>query len=75
MRAVCFTMAAQPHFRVPHSSPQLANANVMRSSAGVGLSWASPFGALTVNYALPMTKAAYDLVKPFGFSAGPFCNG
>ena len=53
-------------------SLQLANANIMRSSAGVGLSWASPFGALTVNYALPVTKAAYDVVQPLGFSAGPF---
>ena len=53
-------------------SLQLANANIMRSSAGVGLSWASPFGALTVNYALPVSKAAYDVAQPLGFSAGPF---
>jgi len=44
-------------FPVPHSRCSSPNANVMRSSAGVGLSWASPFGALTVNYALPITKA------------------
>ena len=29
-------------------SLQLANNNIVRSSVGVGLSWASPFGALTV---------------------------
>lgn len=53
-------------------SLQLANANVVRSSVGAGLSWASPFGALTVTYATPLTKASYDVVQPFGFTASPF---
>ena len=51
---------------------QVANANVLRSSVGVGLTWASPFGALTVNYAVPLTKASYDVVQPLSFNAGPF---
>src|SRR3954451_8388358 len=53
-------------------SMQVANSNVMRSSVGVGLPWASPFGALTIDYAVPLTKAAYDVTQPFRFSAGPF---
>ena len=53
-------------------SLQLANSNVVRSSVGAGLTWASPFGALTVDYAVPITKAAYDVVQPFRFSAGGF---
>jgi outer membrane protein insertion porin family len=53
-------------------SLQLASANVLRSSAGAGLSWASPFGALTVSYAAPITKASYDVVQPLGFTASPF---
>jgi outer membrane protein insertion porin family len=53
-------------------SLQVANANVVRSSVGVGLTWASPFGALTVNYAVPLSKAAYDVVQPLSFGAGPF---
>jgi outer membrane protein insertion porin family len=53
-------------------SLQVANSNTLRSSAGVGLTWASPFGALTVNYALPLTKAAYDVVQPLNFTAGGF---
>ncbi|MBR1120065.1 outer membrane protein assembly factor BamA [Bradyrhizobium lablabi] len=53
-------------------SMQVANSNVMRSSVGAGLTWASPFGALTVDYAVPLTKAAYDIVQPLRFSAGPF---
>jgi outer membrane protein insertion porin family len=51
---------------------QVANNNVMRSSVGVGLTWASPFGALTVNYAVPITKASYDVVQPLNFNASPF---
>jgi outer membrane protein insertion porin family len=53
-------------------SLQVANSNVVRSSIGAGLTWASPFGALTVDYAVPLTKAAYDVVQPLRFSAGPF---
>ena len=51
-------------------SLQLANSNVVRSSVGVGLVWASPFGALSINYAVPLTKASYDVVQPFSFGAG-----
>ncbi len=53
-------------------SLQVANNNIVRSSGGVGLTWASPFGALTVNYAVPLTKAAYDAVQPLSFTAGGF---
>ena len=72
MPAACFATAGRRHFRARRQSLQLANANVVRSSVGVGLTWASPFGALTVNYAVPVTKAAYDVVQPLNFSAGPF---
>jgi outer membrane protein insertion porin family len=53
-------------------SLQVANNNIVRSSVGVGLTWASPFGALTVNYAVPLTKTAYDVVQPLSFGAGGF---
>jgi outer membrane protein insertion porin family len=53
-------------------SLQVANANVVRSSVGVGLTWGSPFGPLTINYAVPLTKASYDVVQPLSFGAGPF---
>jgi outer membrane protein insertion porin family len=53
-------------------SLQVANASTVRSSVGVGLTWASPFGALTVNYAVPLSKAPYDVVQPLSFGAGPF---
>jgi len=51
---------------------QVADKNVIRSSVGVGLTWASPFGALTASYAIPVSKASYDNVQPFNFSASPF---
>jgi outer membrane protein insertion porin family len=53
-------------------SLQLANANVVRSSVGVGMTWASPFGPLNVSYAVPLTKASYDVTQPLGFTASPF---
>jgi outer membrane protein insertion porin family len=53
-------------------SLQISNSNVVRSSVGAGLTWASPFGALTVDYAVPLSKAAYDVVQPLRFSAGGF---
>jgi len=53
-------------------SLQLANTNLLRSSVGAGLTWASPFGALTIDYAVPLTKASYDVVRPLRFGAGGF---
>src|SRR5438270_13787758 len=42
----------------------VANSNVLRSFAGVGPTWVSPFGALAINYAVPVRKAAYDVAQP-----------
>jgi outer membrane protein insertion porin family len=79
LRASAFVDAGSVfHYGGPTTFPgstqslQLANGNVVRSSVGVGLTWGSPFGALTVNYAVPVTKAAYDVVQPLNFSAGGF---
>ena len=46
------------------------NGNVVRSSVGVGLIWASPFGPLRFDYAVPITKGAYDRVQQFKFGGG-----
>ena len=53
-------------------SLQVANAMSCARRSASGLTWASPFGALTVNYAVPLIKAAYDVVQPLSFGAGPF---
>jgi outer membrane protein insertion porin family len=44
--------------------------NVVRTSVGVGLIWASPFGPLRFDYAVPITKGAYDRVQQFKFGGG-----
>jgi outer membrane protein insertion porin family len=49
---------------------QYTDANVIRSSVGVGLIWQSPFGPLRFDYAVPLTKGAYDRVQQFKFGGG-----
>ena len=44
--------------------------NLVRSSVGVGLIWASPFGPLRFDYAVPLTKGANDRVQQFKFGGG-----
>src|SRR5258705_1033265 len=46
------------------------NSNVIRTSVGVGLIWASPFGPLRFDYAVPLTKGANDRVQQFKFGGG-----
>src|SRR5262249_27317205 len=41
---------------------QYDDSSVVRSSVGVGLIWASPFGPLRFDYAVPLTKGKYDRV-------------
>jgi outer membrane protein insertion porin family len=56
----------------PGQTAQVADSRVIRSSVGAGLIWQSPFGALRVDYAVPLTKTRYDVTQPFRFSAGGF---
>jgi len=44
--------------------------NVVRTSVGVGLIWASPFGPLRFDYAIPLTKGQFDRVQEFKFGGG-----
>ncbi len=44
--------------------------NVIRSSVGVGLIWASPFGPLRFDYSVPITQGKYDVVQQFMFGGG-----
>ncbi len=39
---------------------QYDSGNTVRTSVGVGLIWASPFGPLRFDFAIPMTKGKYD---------------
>lgn len=39
----------------------------LRASVGVGLMWASPFGPIRIDYAIPVKKQATDDVQEFNF--------
>ncbi len=49
---------------------QFDDQNTVRSSVGVGLVWASPFGPLRFDYASPLTKGQFDRVQQFRFGGG-----
>jgi len=49
---------------------QLCNDTMIRSSAGVGLIWDSPFGPLRFDIAYPITKQSYDHTQLFRFGGG-----
>jgi outer membrane protein insertion porin family len=49
---------------------QLCNDTLVRSSAGVGLIWDSPFGPLRFDLAYPITKQSYDHTQLFRFGGG-----
>ena len=44
--------------------------NVVRTSVGVGLIWASPFGPLRFDYAFPILKQDFDRTQQFRFGGG-----
>ena len=49
---------------------QYDSSNIVRTSVGVGLIWASPFGPLRFDYAIPLTKSPYDRLQQFRFGGG-----
>jgi outer membrane protein insertion porin family len=53
---------------VPLSDIQ--DGSVLRSSAGASILWASPFGLLRADFAVPITKAAWDKTEIFRFGLG-----
>ncbi len=53
-------------------SQQIANSRALRASVGGSLIWASPFGALRVDYAYPIAKQSYDVTQRLNFTAGAF---
>src|SRR5260370_868817 len=51
---------------------QNCNDTMVRSSAGVGLIWDSPFGPLRFDLAYALTKQPYDRLHLFRFGAEPY---
>jgi outer membrane protein insertion porin family len=52
------------------SGPALVDSNAPRASAGVGISWVSPFGPIRVDLAAPVIKEDFDQEEFFRFSFG-----
>ena len=46
------------------------DSNKIRSSVGLGFSWISPLGPISLTYAEPITKASTDDVEQFNFKIG-----
>ncbi|MGO9771910.1 MAG: outer membrane protein assembly factor BamA [Roseiarcus sp.] len=44
--------------------------NVIRSSVGASLIWASPLGPIRIDYAYAVTKGKYDQLQAFNFTGG-----
>jgi outer membrane protein insertion porin family len=54
----------------PNCGLQYDDSKVVRTSVGFGIIWASPFGPLRFDYAVPLTKGKYDVVQQFMFGGG-----
>ena len=52
------------------SDPNLRDESSIRASAGVGLSWRSPFGPLRMDLAFPYAKEDFDEDEVFSFNFG-----
>lgn len=48
----------------------VASNSALRASTGVGVSWASPFGPIRIDYAIPFMKQNYDDTQPIRFRFG-----
>lgn len=57
---------------IAKSSQIVSTAASFRASAGVGLIWDSPIGALRADYAFPLAKQSYDKTQPFSFGIATF---
>jgi outer membrane protein insertion porin family len=53
-----------------NESVTIADSMAVRSAAGVGLIWDSPFGLLRFDVAYPITKTSYDRTQIFRFGGG-----
>jgi len=58
---------------LPITQPSCANVwdpNLIRSSVGASLIWASPMGPIRFDFAFPLSKGKYDQTQIFNFSGG-----
>jgi outer membrane protein insertion porin family len=52
------------------SSPSVKDTASLRASAGLGISWRSPFGPIRVDYAVPYLEEDFDKDESFRFNFG-----
>lgn len=57
-------------WNVPYSGSEVVDESNLRASAGIGISWRSPFGPIRVDYAEPISKEDYDETETFRFNFG-----
>ena len=55
---------------VPATGCPLDNAMHVRASVGAGILWASPFGPIRFDFAVPLLKESYDRKQYFRFGGG-----
>lgn len=55
---------------IPAASEVFRDDTEIRASAGLGLSWASPFGPVRLDYAFPFMRQSYDKTEQLHFSFG-----
>ena len=58
---------------IPITQPSCARVwdpNLIRTSVGASLIWASPMGPIRFDFAFPLTKGKYDQTQIFNFSGG-----
>ncbi|OBQ75241.1 outer membrane protein assembly factor BamA [Mesorhizobium erdmanii] len=68
LRGAVFADAATLYGSKINTSVDQASLDMqLRASVGVGLMWASPFGPIRIDYAIPVKKQAHDDVQEFNF--------
>jgi outer membrane protein insertion porin family len=67
LRGAVFVDAATIYNNNLGGATAASNSLNLRTSAGVGIAWASPFGPLRFDYAVPINKEATDKVREFSF--------
>ena len=55
---------------VTSNNTSVLSSELMRVSAGVGIQWASPFGPIRIDYALPLQYEPWDKLQNVRFSFG-----
>ncbi|WP_217574893.1 outer membrane protein assembly factor BamA [Mesorhizobium sp. GbtcB19] len=67
LRGAVFADAATLYGSKITSVAQDSTAMELRASVGLGLMWASPFGPIRIDYAIPVKKQPHDDVQEFNF--------